>query len=75
MLDVLFSIKIQDDDKIVTAGLGEGGSFGVANVFELHRFTPDGLIDKTFGNNGNVASHLAMAMMQQVTWLFKPTAK
>lgn len=54
---ILFNIKIQNDDKIITVGMGDGSKYDVSNVFRLYRFNANGSIDTAFGDKGNVSSH------------------
>lgn len=47
------AVAIQDDGKIVVAGDIQIG-IGVDTAFALYRYNPDGTLDSSFGNNGQV---------------------
>lgn len=55
--DSTTSILVQPDGKIVVAGFAWTDSAGVSkNIGYLQRFTVEGSLDPTFGNNGRVTS-------------------
>ena len=50
------ALAIQNDGKIVVAGLATGGSDISTIVFALARYNPDGSLDPTFGSAGKVTT-------------------
>lgn len=58
--DHCYSIAIQTDGKIIAAGATENGPDG-SKTFDcaVVRFNSDGTIDRTFGNEGKVITHIA----------------
>ncbi|HLP63359.1 T9SS type A sorting domain-containing protein [Flavobacterium sp.] len=53
MSDYINSMTIQNDNKIVVAGLTSG--YQMSNKFCVGRFNSDGTIDTTFGTNGQMS--------------------
>ena len=53
--DAAFAIAIQPDDKIVVAGMTDPDHDG---AFALARYSPDGTLDDTFGEDGKVTTNL-----------------
>jgi uncharacterized delta-60 repeat protein len=53
--DIVYSIAIQEDDKIVAAGYSDNGN----NFdFALARYHPNGALDSNFGTNGKVTTQV-----------------
>lgn len=52
--DFVYSMKIQSDGKIILAG----ASFSNNYDFSMVRYTPEGILDTTFGNNGKVITDI-----------------
>jgi uncharacterized delta-60 repeat protein len=49
-----YSVALQPDGKIIAGGVYSPGGFGVNGRFALVRYLPNGLIDSSFGTNGQV---------------------
>jgi uncharacterized delta-60 repeat protein len=58
--DRAYSVNIQDDGKILTAGYTYNSGEGSIN-FELNRYNADGTPDNTFGMNGFVTTQVGAA--------------
>lgn len=50
------SLAIQQDGKIITAGVVDAGSGSVSYDFAMVRYNSDGTLDNTFGNSGKVTT-------------------
>lgn len=54
--DVAYAVAIQNDGKMVVAGMTSPSDTSTVESFALIRYGPDGALDKSFGANGKVTT-------------------
>ena len=61
LLDIVSSVAIQSDGKIVAAGKVDQAppQVGIDSVFGLARYSPDGSLDQSFGSGGKVVTEFS----------------
>lgn len=54
----VYGLALQDDNKIVVAGMTKGIDLGSEYIITTYRLHPDGTLDTSFGENGEVSTEI-----------------
>jgi uncharacterized delta-60 repeat protein len=73
--DIVYSLAIQLDGKIIAAGLSDTIGSSITKKFALARFTKSGLLDNSFGNAGVVKTLFPVGNSAGYSVLIQPDNK